>query len=506
MKSKAIIAGAGAGKTRRIIETVRALPEEERLNTAIITYTRKAADELKSRLDYRVGFVGTLHALSFSLLAVNRNHRLTLIPEFEVHEIIKRKAQDLGIRINMSSIISAYQKFDPFADMAEIIESGTVHRLISSYYFDLWEKSLTDFKGILFETRKYLNNPANGLGFQHIFVDESQDCNRSDFEIFLNSKAETLTMVCDPRQAIYAFRGSDSDAVESFLSTAEIERMDINYRSKSVIVQFANDLIKSQSVRPMKSVKAGGSIELLKKVKLRGKSVEVLISDNIERWLKQNPEFDSTDIAVLCRTNFQVSMVESSLKDAGIPVETKTFQTDRPIDWKTLCLFIATLPIEDGNPIIEDMISRHTNFDWLKLDKTKYIEMKGGQKVITRVKLLRLLAAMKFSQGSIHALKNQLGNELYELQELILQMNQVNFETDAIEEIYGVKVITVHKSKGLEFERVYIYEPTEGLYPMTREDESESQRILYVAATRAIGSLVLAWNDTVKNLTRFIKV
>lgn len=230
-----LLAGAGSGKTRVIIERIKHL-----LNTVspdkilAITFTRKAADEMKKRLGNDLVEIATFHQFCYGKIGggqvIDEDHH---IPFSQEDKLKITKYKNSLYRARKPNIYEAYQSY-------------------------LAENHLKDFDDLLLDFHEMQRKKEWTAIYQHIFIDEFQDTNHLQYEILkrLVTKETHVFAVGDPDQSIYQFRGSDQSIINRFISEfrAEMYTLSMNYRSTPQIIDIANRLITFNTRRMKKTL------------------------------------------------------------------------------------------------------------------------------------------------------------------------------------------------------------------------------------------------------------
>jgi DNA helicase II / ATP-dependent DNA helicase PcrA len=343
-----VAAGAGSGKTRTLTSKISHLINNgyspERI--LAITFTNKAAEEMKSRLFTMTGlsqdrfpWVRTYHSACFKILKKHGTmlgYSLPLQIYSEYHQ--QKLMKDILFRLNIdkkylyaiqSRISQAKNSGDPvgYFDKQPRVSFMRFYDVYQIYEKELKEKNAVDFDNILLETRNLLRdhieirNMYHSL-FDYILVDEYQDTNNLQEEITRlllgNGK---IFCVGDDWQAIYGFRGSNVSHFLKFATyykNSKIFRLEQNYRSAQEIVQAANELIRynpQQMGKECYSVKKGGTIETHNF--FSDEEEADWVAEKIRMLRRQKIPYDK--IAVLYRTKFCSLTFEKSFRSSGIP-------------------------------------------------------------------------------------------------------------------------------------------------------------------------------------------
>lgn len=233
-----IDASAGTGKTHTIIQAAEA---NKFGSTVLITFTNKAADEMKSRLSYTPAHVGTIHSFAYKellKLAKQYNFRVRLLKEISIRKIIKLifEENDFGVYVSnvilgeaFSYIVNDDTEFD--ARKTKLFQQ--VKKLYNQYKEQNQLFDLTDTPKYLLSKLKNYNITLN---YDLVLVDEAQDLDETQYEL-IQLLGRRIIVIGDPRQSIYIFRGATREIFNRFIIDGyELHDLDINYRSKQEIV------------------------------------------------------------------------------------------------------------------------------------------------------------------------------------------------------------------------------------------------------------------------------
>ncbi len=349
-----ILAGAGSGKTRVLTHRIAWLIEEQGVkpwNILAITFTNKAAAEMRERVDEIVGFgsesvwVSTFHSTCVRILRryidrIGYGTNFTIYDSDDqkvlMRDICRRMNLDTKIykeRMLISVISSAKDKLttpDEFAQEAEgDFHQRTIAKVYQEYQRQLHKNNALDFDDLLMKTVQLFEMCPDVLEsyqdrFQYIMVDEYQDTNQAQFRFVsqLAGKHRNLCVVGDDDQSIYKFRGADIKNILNFedvFHNTRVIRLEQNYRSTSNILDAANDVISNNTERKDKRLwTSNGTGEKLQFQQFQNgfEEAEYVVSD-IEK--KVSGGYHYRDCAVLYRTNAQSRLFEEKFVAANIP-------------------------------------------------------------------------------------------------------------------------------------------------------------------------------------------
>ena len=350
-----ILAGAGSGKTRVLTYKIAYLLEQEIVKPwqiLAITFTNKAAKEMKERVESLVGqvaqdmWLGTFHSVCVRILKreielLGYTRDFNIFDEIDKEKVIKEVMKKLNMDEKMypvgliKSEISkakevmkdeiAYQK-DSIGDYRR----EEISKVYTMYQNTLRKNNSIDFDDIIMLTVKlFLEYPDRLIHYQskfnYILVDEYQDTNKTQFLLIsmLSSANGNICVVGDESQSIYGFRGADISNILNFeteFPNAKIIKLEENYRSTQNILNAANEVIKNNKSKIDKQLwtqnKEGEKIEY-RTLNNEYEEVEYVV-DKIDDICRKNDEKYS-DFAVLFRTNAQARVLEEVFMKSGTP-------------------------------------------------------------------------------------------------------------------------------------------------------------------------------------------
>lgn len=322
-----IIAPAGSGKTSVLVESIKVYMEEHPLDKVVaITFTRKAAEELSQRLGYAPNVsVSTIHSwalreledlsIRISKTDPTKSFKVRLLEEPKIKEILsdiakKRRYYYVNIDIMYSYVMGNYQ-MDISDAMRQIFNTT-----LNEYKEFKLRHGLYDFTDL----PEYLLDKLNdyGMDLTHIdalFVDEFQDVDDIQVELFERVLAKKKLFIGDPKQSIYQFRGATEDVVRS-LQGYKLYDLDVNYRSNQEIIDFATTYETKARVSP---ITFSGQLESYKSAifceRGNGGTVYTLARTGaaykVNEYLKEKGEkivkdFLELNPMILCRKNKEV--------------------------------------------------------------------------------------------------------------------------------------------------------------------------------------------------------
>lgn len=348
-----VIAGAGSGKTRVLTYKIAYLLDKNihPYNILALTFTNKAANEMKERILNLVGelalglWMGTFHSVFARILrleaeSIGYTRNYTIYDVDDSVAIIKKVIEEMNIsdKAFNPKLIHSYISHlknrlilpPEFSEMAKTYFEKTVDPIYKEYQNRLRENNAMDFDDLLLKPIELFNSDPDVLlkyqsRFKYILVDEYQDTNRAQYILLkrLSALHRNISVVGDDAQSIYRWRGAEINNIFDFqsdFSNVSLIRLEQNYRSTKKILALA-DLIIQNNKRQIKKTlwtenPEGDSITLIENLtdKHEAETVCKLIAQEI-RSRKLLPK----DFAVLYRTNAQSRILEEAFRNNGIP-------------------------------------------------------------------------------------------------------------------------------------------------------------------------------------------
>lgn len=350
-----ILAGAGSGKTRVLTHKVAYIIEEGLCNPweiLVVTFTNKAAKEMKERVEALVGenvkveWLGTFHSICVRILKrdieyLGYTKDFNIIDEQDKQKLIKQVLKDLRLdedKFSASGVASSISRAkdelktaeDYTAEASGDYREEQIAKVYTEYQKLLKKNNSVDFDDLIFLTVKLLEeNPARleywQNKFKYILVDEYQDTNHAQFKIIymLAERHGNVCVVGDESQSIYGFRGADISNILEFekaYKNAKVIKLEQNYRSTKTVLQAANAVIKNNKSKIDKSLWTenddGDKIDLFfaKNEYDEGQ----YIVDTIDK-MARDKKYSYSDFVVLYRTNAQSRAIEEVFMREGTP-------------------------------------------------------------------------------------------------------------------------------------------------------------------------------------------
>ncbi|WP_025026146.1 DNA helicase PcrA [Caldalkalibacillus mannanilyticus] len=350
-----LVAGAGSGKTRVLTHRIAYLLAEKRItpwNILAITFTNKAAREMKDRVAALVGgqaediWISTFHSMCVRILRrdidrLGYSRNFSILDSGDQLSVVKEVMK----RLNLDT-----KKFEPKAIRGsishfknELKTPQEVSNLVGNYYdkvvadvYEGYQKTLRtnhalDFDDLIMLTVRLFQEVPDVLDFyqrkfQYIHVDEYQDTNRAQYLLvsLLADRHRNICVVGDTDQSIYMFRGADISIILSFekdYKDAKVIKLEQNYRSTKRILQAANEVIKNNSSRKAKNLwtenEEGAKITYYRGDNEQGEAY--FITEKIQEAISKGSKYK--DIAILYRTNAQSRVIEEVFLKSNIPYQ-----------------------------------------------------------------------------------------------------------------------------------------------------------------------------------------
>lgn len=540
----AVLAGPGSGKTRTLSLRARhLLMRDKGASALLLTFTNKAAAEMKARALGAVGIdskrvqASTFHTFCSEVL---RSHgELVGVPrDFEILD--GREARELAQSIALdNSLLSAHGAKWSEARLRCETASDNVVAFGKLYQEAKRTANVVDFDDLvvsvanLFATRDDVLK-TYAAKYPFVLVDEYQDTNGVQAAIVreLARHSVSVSIFADDDQAIYRFAGAEAANIKHFVEghEAKVYPLTINYRSASAIVAVANALIEASpasSGRKMRAHRSGGTVDLRSfstyEVEARA------IAGEIQELCSSG--FQVADIAVLARAGWRLDKLFDELSARGLPIsdwrgETHSTQGRRLLaaclaavrgslnarQTAVLCALMERDPC--GSMETDAFLAKHADSPLSKgLSAMRDLLFKGAtpRELVER------------AQEAVAAQNAGLGASLEPVVESVARFEEYDAHF-SIEHLLaelalgsigiaptkggGIKLASIHRTKGLQWRRVYVLGLEEGHHPDRRSISdsalSEERRLCFVGATRAEDSLHFTYSGLGTYPSRFL--
>ncbi len=515
-----IVAGPGSGKTRTLTHRIAHLIRNHRVrpeHCLAITFTRRAADEMRERLHRLLPAVAntiplfTFHALGMSVLqehwnAAGLQRGFRVAPDAERQHLL-RETLSVSTR-RTRSLLSAISVAKRTGQMpAEARLADVYHR----YQQELDTRNLVDFDDLIGRTIQVFESDT-GLRdayrerYQWVCIDEYQDVDEQQVRLIklLVPPDGNICAIGDPDQAIYRFRGADVRFFAQFTAdfpSARVVRLTRNYRSDRNIVHLSSQVIAPSGSEQQSTPVLADPPSLITLHEARTEKAEAeFVVQSIETLLGGHSFFsiDSgrsrdaedravsfSDIAVLYRTEAQAETVVEALHRSGMPFQ-KHAHT-RLLDHPGVVILIDTLREQPGDGAL---VAR------LEATCEKAETDGAGNEIREALELLQPVA-------------RECGDDQDRFLSTLALETQVDTWDSRADRI---SLLTLHAAKGLEFSVVFIVGCEDGILPLTwgkaeAADLEEERRLFYVGITRAKTKLYLChakkrrWRGTVQAMS-----
>lgn len=578
-----VIAGAGSGKTRVLTTRIAHLIQDEHVypnRILAITFTNKAANEMKERIKKQLGdpssavWISTIHSLCVRILrediqSMGMPRNFTVMDQDDQKIILKEAYKEIGVD---KSAISFASMLDYIGNnKAAEISIERAHLLAGAFsgekskakvyeYYCRRQKELyaLDFDDLLLVTVKMFKMFPDirakwASRFYYIHVDEFQDIDKVQYELigFLGGSENSIYVVGDPDQTIYTWRGADVNIIMNFekdYKPCKTVVLNENYRSTENILSGANSVISCNRNRIEKELYTNRKDDtLITHYTSTAEDYEASwIANKISEGYKSGKKYK--DYAILYRSNYLSRSIEKGLLDEHIPYiiygGVKFYERAEIKD--SLCYLRMISGSDDlalqrilnkpkrglGNKTIETIFEKAKERNCTMYEAIRDEEFLSGRAQITISNFVNMIERWKTiastkpvfellemvidESGYRRMLEDDKETERLEnLKELIndVQSFSVNYPESTLDEylqlvsLYGdksevmdgdyVQLMTVHASKGLEFDTVFVCGMSDGIFPSERSMSEgnrgveEERRLAYVAFTRARNHLYL---------------
>lgn len=561
-----VLAGPGSGKTLVITRRAMELIEKYGVNPQnilVITFTKAAASEMQERFQKLMGSkgngvnFGTFHAVFFTILRYAYNYSASnIIRDDQKNQFFREIIDNLDIETpdekdfisSISSEVSLVkgERMDLEHYYSINCSEEIFKKIYQAYENRLRNANLIDFDDMLVLCYELFKERADILAlwqkkYKYILIDEFQDINKVQYDIIklLALPENNLFIVGDDDQSIYRFRGAKPEIMLNFQKDFPEGKqilLDINYRSTSKIVEYAGTLIKNNTKRFPKSIRAnregGGNVDIKSFKELKEQN-SMVVADILQYYKKDIP---FSEMAILFRTNTQPRALIDKLMEYNVPFQVKDMIPNLYDHWiaQNIITYMKLAMGSQDRGLFLQVINRPKRyisrecFSDPKVDFERIKDYYADKNwMLDRIEKLEYdLALLKDMSpfAAINYIRKGIGYEDYlkeyadfrriKAEELFDTLNELqesakDFKTyedwfyhieEYKEELVrqaqnqkydknSVALATMHSSKGLEYKVVFIVDANEGITPHRKAaleaDLEEERRLFYVAVTRA---------------------
>jgi len=548
-----ILAGAGSGKTRVLTYKVVYLINEhgiDPLNILMVTFTNKAANEMKERIQKLIHgadkpAIGTFHSICARILRIDGksigfSQKFTIYDTSDSIDAIKEAMKRANISTKDFKPYSVHSTISQaknqlitdleYLNLARGYFQETVAKIYPFYQIVLKENNALDFDDLILKTIELFEKNPQILKkyqekFKYILVDEYQDTNKAQYVLtkMLSFKWQNICVVGDFSQSIYSFRGANFQNLITFKNdfrNAKTFSLSQNYRSTKMILDSAYSVISKNTSHPILKLwtkNQTGEKIILYEAESEHNEAEFVISQIV------NLSLDPKDVSVLYRTNAQSRVVEEVFLHHGVPyvlVGGTRFYERREI--KDVLAFLKALDNEKDNVSLKriEKLGKARLKKFMEFVENSSVENLNTiellDKVVDEVNYLSLFNPKDEDDADRLANIKELRSVAIEFPTLSSFLENVSLvEQDAYPDLprmpqgkaghpkkdgktNAVTLMTLHAAKGLEFPYVFIIGMEEGLFPhsrslMERGELEEERRLCYVGITRAKERLFLTY-------------
>ena len=532
-----VLAGPGTGKTRVLTERIMYLIESGQAKPEqilAVTFTNKAACEMKQRLTGRISSdsegslprMCTFHAFGYDVLKVyagkiGRTKTFVILDEEKKNGILRLltdsasdKPEELGRRISLAK--------QEMRDADQVKDDWLAERF-KRYEELLCEQNLFDLDDLIYQTVRLLKSSPDLLlkyqkQFPYILIDEYQDINEAQYQLIqcLTSGPESdLCVIGDPDQAIYGFRGADVRFIHDFVKdfpAAAVYSLKKSYRCTEPILNASSGVLRNRMSKKatLQGLQTDIKINIVRyssdksEAEFVARTIEAMmgglrffsIDSDITRGDNPDTVRGLNDFAVLCRISRQMAAVEKAFRDHNIPFQKVTETT---LFQKPFFRDLVSLIQYSDKP--EHVFLRKTVMPGITggINDAQIKEIKEKKSLPEKVKKILSLGTVKKQDAEKAEWQRFLSvcEQYHSDVDGFLRMVSIGAPADDHRpDIENVSLLTMHASKGLEFQCVFIIGCEDGLIPYSLFDRcgspDEEERLLYVAMTRARKYLYLS--------------
>lgn len=536
-----IVAGAGTGKTRTLIHRIaywHYMGEAPANKVLAVTFTRKSASELRNRIK-GLGITGvsavTFHSAALSQLKeywvaggqraefpevlTGRDHYLAI--RSAIRQSIKPSSEPKNLKRKVDAVLQRFvnEELTMIRSRMIDIETYSVNETFKGPKGDISKeefvsairryeqfkksRNLIDYAEVLIRCARMIENVPHvaekiRARYEHFLVDEYQD-NDPVQERLLRAWLGDRSSICvvgDPRQTIFSFKGADPKIMRDFQNSypgAITVELTQNYRSTKSIVEWANRLMRNTSA-------SGGAKSELNSNGTKGwvPQIRSYYTEKVEldqtairiKQIAEKVQIEYRQIGVLLRFRDDVVKVRRALTLAGVPSVSPNDEFWRDVDpvIKAMKKAAQSGDVQSGRQCLESSLE---SLGWMRTGQTSDDELDEYAEI---------------AQILLDISSSIVGVDSLGILELIEAYKKLENDGSTESDGNAVNVMTLHQSKGLEWDAVFIPRFVEGALPTshakTTEQIDEERRLAYVGITRARRYLEISWGESYKYLDK----
>lgn len=536
-----INSGAGTGKSNLLVARMQTILWKcPKAKILMLTFSRKTALELKSRIGFIPNCqISTFHSIAYHLLMANGFSQYRV----DTNEASRDQLISRLIGKEDTTIEQVVRSLNRLSDI-----DATTEKIKAKYFNALIKSRVLTFDTMQPFALKLLLKEENVLHqlqdtWDFILVDEYQDTDevQQRFIELMSAKSNNVCVVADIRQAIYGFRGAEPAIVSTFATTAKVHELTVNYRSTPPIIGLANKIMPNEAPLIAASSDLSSYPQYLTAIDEADEARHII--QQIKKL--HHSGINYRDMAILYRSSSLSEAILPQLLEAKVPFVCKSHVSlkfsRQPYLGIIKLINYALLPIENNFKAIMPFLylGKYLLKDIKALAKKESLDyLAAAQKLPLPYFHLDYLASMSQAMDSIspttapcsaintllkagygkyigvalvhvvrawseeldeYANLNTFMTKLYALQDQMKQIkaNAAQHHNDC------VQLMTIHASKGLEFNTVFLIGCYDGALPSNRDgvDQEEERRLLYVAVTRAKKNLYISYPTHSDNST-----
>jgi len=523
-----VISGAGSGKTRVLVARIEHLIKEKKVSPYEIlcmTFTRAAAGEMRERLEKVIGFdarkivMGTIHSIALDTIrrfgdALGLHPgTVTIYNEWESEFLLKEVAKDLGIfkkswTIPKKDIDATFNQYYSTGTPPE--ESDPANTLFHAFLSRCRENNALTYGGLVHGLYLLLPQLTRYAHLEHIIVDECQDLDRLQhliIEMIANVMGASVFMVGDVSQSIFEWRGAVPQHLLDMAPHCTVYKLQTNYRSRADIVEAANKVIRNNDLRiPLDMVPIRKSQD----------DIQYLHEADSEKILLSLGELAPD--AILSRNHALLKKLSMMMDEAGIPnhyvgkkselIQSEGFRRFlaflklqmNPRDNFSFLLIRDILGVDRGayseirKLSVEQGISHYDA--WRRLGDSDWIDFMEKEYGDVTNYVVGLVIRLTLSMsGASEFAGVVVDSGCKSIKSFLDWITTYDISEEVAEEATGIRLMTIHAAKGLEFPVVLLAGCNEGIIPakqsLSSGDIEAERRLFYVAMTRARDRLIL---------------